>query len=103
PVSSTAHMKFTNPLLHITPSPFNSMFEVVIQLAAILAVVILYWKKFFDFHRVKFYVKLIVGVIPALIVGFFLKKYIDAALGSLVFIACVMVGGGIVLLAIDDF
>jgi undecaprenyl-diphosphatase len=101
PISSTAHMKFVNPLLGITPSPFIDMFEVVIQLAAILAVVVLYWKKFFDFKKISFYIKLIVAVIPALVAGFFLKKHIDAALGNLSFIAWVMVAGGIVLLFID--
>jgi undecaprenyl-diphosphatase len=101
PISSTAHMKFVNPLLGVSPSPFTDMFEVVIQLAAILAVVVLYWKKFFDFKRIGFYVKLIIAVIPALIAGFFLKKHIDAALGNLTFIACVMLAGGIVLLFID--
>lgn len=101
PISSTAHMKFAHPLLGITASPFNDMFEVVIQLAAILAVVVLFWKKFFDFKSFGFYIKLIVAVIPALVVGFFLKKHIDAALGNLTFIACVMVAGGVVLLFID--
>ena len=102
PISSTAHMKFAHPLLGITASPFNDMFEVVIQLAAILAVVVLFWKKFFDFKNVEFYIKLVIAVVPALVVGFFLKKYIDAALGNLTFIACVMVAGGVVLLFIDD-
>ncbi|MGG9961686.1 undecaprenyl-diphosphate phosphatase [Ferruginibacter sp. SUN106] len=101
PISSTAHMKFVNPLLGVSPSPFTDMFEVVIQLAAILAVVVLYWKKFFDFKRISFYIKLIIAVIPALIAGFFLKKHIDVALGNLTFIACVMVAGGIILLFID--
>ena len=101
PISSTAHMKFAHPLLGVTPSPFVDMFEVVIQLAAILAVVVLYWKKFFDFKRIGFYVKLIIAVVPALVFGILLKKHIDAALGNLTFIACVMVGGGIILLFID--
>jgi undecaprenyl-diphosphatase len=101
PVSSTAHMKFTNPLIGVSPSPFTDMFEVVIQLAAILSVVVIYWKKFIDFRHLSFYIKLIVAVIPALIFGALFKKYIDSALGNLVFIACVMIGGGIVLLFID--
>ena len=103
PISSTAHMKFTNPLIGVSNSPYVEMFEVVIQLAAILSVVILYWKKFFDFKRVNFYVKLIIAVIPALIVGALFKKHIDAALGNLYFIAAVMIGGGILLLFIDNF
>ena len=102
PVSSTAHMKFVHPLLGVTDTPFVDMFEVVIQLAAILAVVVLYYKKFFDFKRVGFYIKLIIAVIPALIFGVLLKKHIDAALGNLTFIATVMVAGGIILLFIDN-
>jgi undecaprenyl-diphosphatase len=102
PISSTAHMKFAHPLLGITASPFNDMFEVVIQLAAILAVVFIYWKKFFDFKKLNFYIKLVIAVIPSLIAGLFLKKYIDEALGSLSFIAWVMVCGGVILLFIDN-
>ena len=101
PISSTAHMKFIHPLLGVADTPFVNMYEVVIQLAAILAVVVLYWKKFFDFKRIGFYTKLIIAVIPALVGGFFLKKNIEAALGNLTFIACVMVAGGIILLFID--
>jgi len=101
PVSSTAHMKIANPLIHVTPDAFSDMFEVVIQLAAILSVVTIYWKKFFDFKHYSFYIKLIVAVIPALVFGVLLKKHIDAALGNLKFIAMVMIAGGIVLLFID--
>src|SRR3954447_13247997 len=101
PVSSTAHMKFANPLIGITPSPFSNMFEIVIQLAAILSVVFAYSRKFFDFRHYTFYLKLIVAVIPALIAGALLKKYIDQALDNLTFIACVMLAGGIILLFID--
>lgn len=101
PISSTAHMKFTNPLLGLGPSPFRELFEVVIQLAAILSVVVLYWRQFFNFRHYSFYIKLIVAVIPALVAGVLLKKYIDSALGNLVFISIVMIAGGIVLLFID--
>jgi undecaprenyl-diphosphatase len=103
PISSTAHMEFTNPLIGVNgQDPFVQMFEVVIQLAAILSVVVLYWKKFVDFRHYTFYIKLIIGVIPALIVGALLKKYIDQALGNLIFIACIMIAGGIILLFIDN-
>jgi len=101
PISSTAHMKFVNPLLGVTPSPFTDMYEVVIQLAAILAVVVMYWKKFFDFKKIDFYIKLIIAVVPALVGGLFLKKHIDAALGNLNFIAWVMIMGGVILLFVD--
>lgn len=101
PISSTAHMRFANPLIGVTPSPFVDMFEVVIQLAAILSVVVIYYKKFFDFTKSIFYIKLIIAVIPALMFGAVLKGYIDEALNNITFIAWVMIGGGIVLLFID--
>lgn len=101
PISSTAHMRFANPFLGVQSSPFVNMFEVVIQFAAILSVVVIFYKKFFDFQRTTFYLKLIIAVIPALIIGAILKDYIDAALDNLIFISCVMIGGGILLLFID--
>jgi undecaprenyl-diphosphatase len=103
PVSSTAHMKFANPIIGVHSSGFTDMFEVVIQLAAILAVVFLYFKKFTDFKKAGFYIKLLIAVIPALVFGYLLKKHIDAALNDLVFISCVMIGGGIVLLFVDKW
>lgn len=101
PISSTAHMKFTNPMIGVTSTPFSDMFEIVIQLAAILAVVVVYYKKFFDFSRIGFYVKLIIAVIPAIVFGFLLKKHIDKALGNLYFIALVMIAGGVLFLFVD--
>jgi undecaprenyl-diphosphatase len=103
PVSSTAHMKFTNPIIGVVSTPFSDMFEIVIQLAAILAVVVVYYKKFFDFSRLSFYVKLIIAVIPAVVFGILLKKHIDSALSNLYFIAAVMIGGGIVFLFVDQW
>ena len=103
PISSTAHMKFANPIIGESESAFREMFEVVIQLAAILSVVVLYWKKFMDIKRINFYIKLIIALIPAIVFGVLFKKYIDAALNNLTFIACVMIAGGIVLLFIDSF
>ena len=101
PISSTAHMKFANPMIGILPSAFTDLFEIVIQLAAILSVVVLYYKQFFDFKKIGFYIKLIIALIPAIIAGILLKNYIDAMLGNLAFIAVVMIAGGIILLFID--
>ena len=102
PVSSTAHMKFTNPLIGVQNNAFTDMYEVVIQLAAILSVVVIYWKKFLDVKHISFYIKLFVAVIPALIFGGLFKKYIDRAMDNLTMIACVMIAGGVVLLFIDS-
>lgn len=105
PVSSTAHMKFANPLIGITnpESAFVQMFEVVIQLAAILAVVVLYFKKFIQFKNWNFYLKLVIAVIPALVFGVLLSSYIKNALGNLTFIAFIMIAGGVLLLFVDKW
>ncbi len=77
------------------------MFTIAIQLGAILAVVVLYYKKFFDFTKWQFYLKLIVGVIPAIILGFLFSKKIDALLESSTTVAVSLLLGGIILLFID--
>lgn len=101
PISSTAHMKFANPLIGVQQSAFTDLFEIVIQLAAILSVVVLYYKQFFDFKKLRFYFKLIIALIPAIIGGVLLKKHIDTLLGNILFMAIVMIAGGIILLFID--
>ena len=83
-------------------SAFTDLFEIVIQLAAILSVVVLYHKQFFDFKKIGFYFKLVIALIPAIIAGVLLKKHIDAMLGNIGFIAVVMIVGGIILLFIDQ-
>jgi undecaprenyl-diphosphatase len=101
PISSTAHMKFANPLIGVQRSAFTDLFEIVIQLAAILSVVVLYYKQFFDFKKIGFYIKLVIALIPAIVAGVLLKKHIDAMLGNIVFIAVIMILGGVVLLFVD--
>jgi undecaprenyl-diphosphatase len=71
PVSSTGHMIITSSLLGIQKDEFTKLFEISIQFGAILAVVILYGRKFFQFSRWQFYAKLLIGVMPALILGYF--------------------------------
>jgi len=101
PVSSTGHMIITSSFMGIEKDEFTKLFEVAIQLGAIMAVVVLYWRKFFDFSRWQFYVKLIIGVIPALILGAFFSDKIDAMLESPTTVAVSLLLGGVVLLFID--
>jgi len=101
PVSSTGHMIIAERLLHITETDFIKVFTVAIQLGAILSVIVLYWKKFFDFSKWQFYVKLIIGVIPALILGFLFSKKIDVMLDSATTVAVALLVGGIILLFVD--
>jgi undecaprenyl-diphosphatase len=101
PVSSTGHMVIASAIMGIGKDEFVKLFEIAIQLGAILAVVVLYWKKFFDFSKWQFYVKLIIAVIPALVFGKLLNDFIDEKLGNPIFIAVVLLVGGIILLFID--
>jgi undecaprenyl-diphosphatase len=101
PISSTGHMIITSSLLGIGKDQFTKLFEVAIQLGAILSVVVLYWKKFFNFSRWQFYVKLLVAVIPALGFGFLFSDRIDELLESPLTVAITLLLGGIVLLFID--
>jgi undecaprenyl-diphosphatase len=101
PISSTGHMIIASSFLGIQKDEFTKLFEVAIQFGAILAVVVLYWNKFFDFKSWQFYVKLIIGVIPALLLGFLFSDKIDALLESPTTVAVTMLVGGIILLFID--
>lgn len=103
PVSSTAHMIFTSSIFGIQEDEFVKMFQVSIQFGAILAVVFLYWKKFFDFSKLNFYIKLATAVLPALVFGYLFDDLIEEIMGDPVPIAIVLILGGIVLLFIDQF
>ena len=99
PVSSTGHMIIASALLGIQMTPFAKLYLVVIQLGAILSVLAVYWKRFFQ--SFDFYLKLFVAFLPIVVVGLLLKKHIDALLESVTTVALMLLLGGIVLLFID--
>ncbi|MEO6979288.1 MAG: undecaprenyl-diphosphate phosphatase, partial [Mucilaginibacter sp.] len=101
PVSSTGHLVITSSLMGISKDEFVKLFEIVIQLGAILAVVVLYFKRFFK--SINFYIKLVIGVIPAVIFGLLFKKKIDVLLESPLVVAIAFVVGGIILLFVDEW
>ena len=111
PVSSTGHMIITQNLLGVPQGdPFVHAFTFIIQFGAILSVVCLYWKRFFQmrtkeefFSKMKFYGLLIVGVIPAVIVGLLAKKsgLLDRLLDSVEVVAVTLVLGGVFMLFCD--
>jgi len=103
PISSTGHMIITSSILHIAADPFTKLFEVAIQFGAILSVLVLYWKKFFPLNRFNFYLKLIVAVIPALVLGAIFSDKIDELLESPLTVSITMLAGGFILLFIDNF
>ena len=101
PVSSTAHLLFTEELLGIEQTEYVKMFTVSIQFGAILAVVLAYWKRFFINIQWSFYRVLAIAVIPALILGKLFDDKIEAVFEKPLVIALVLILGGIVLLFID--
>lgn len=120
PVSSTGHMIITQNLLGIEQGdPFVHAFTFIIQFGAILSVVCLYWKRFFRFdktpapagsswiqkmkHRYYFYWLLIVGVLPAVVIGLVAKKSgaLDWLLDSVEVVAVMLVVGGVFMLYCD--
>lgn len=103
PVSSTAHMIFTSSYFGIQEDDFVKLFQVSIQFGAILAVVVLYWRKFFDFSKFNFFIKLAAAVVPALVLGKLFDDKIEAILGNPIPIAIVLIVGGFILLIIDRF
>jgi undecaprenyl-diphosphatase len=102
PISSTGHMIITEKLLNLSSTDFSKVFTIAIQLGAISAVVVLYWKKFIDLKNWQFYAKLVAGVMPAVILGFLFSKKIDALLESSLTVALSMLAGGIILVFIDN-
>jgi undecaprenyl-diphosphatase len=102
PISSTGHMIIASSIMGINEEAFTKLFEVCIQFGAILSVVALYWRKFFDFARWQFYLKLVAAFIPAAIFGALFSKKIDALLESSTTVAVSFIAGGVVLLFIDS-
>ncbi|MGL6267354.1 MAG: undecaprenyl-diphosphate phosphatase, partial [Chitinophagaceae bacterium] len=103
PVSSTGHMAIMSAIMDINKEPFTKLYQIVIQFGAILSVVLLYWKKFFDFRKISFYIKLMVAIIPALAFGALFKGMIEDILEKPLVIAIILLAGGILLLFVDKW
>ena len=120
PVSSTGHMIIVQNLLGVPEGdPFVHAFTFIIQFGAILSVVCLYWNRFFTYdntpvpegsslfqklkHKFNFYWILIVGVIPAVVIGLLAKKsgLLDWLLDSVEVVAVMLVLGGVFMLYCD--
>ena len=111
PVSSTGHMLITQKLLGVGEGdPFVHAFTFIIQFGAILSVVCLYWKRFFQMRnqqevreKLRLYGLLIVGVLPAVVIGLLAKKsgLLSWLLDSVLVVAIMLVVGGIFMLFCD--
>ena len=117
PVSSTGHMIITQNLLGVESTEFVKTFTFIIQFGAILSVVVLYWKRFFQLnntpapegasplkrflHKYDFYWKLFVAFIPAAVLGLLFNDLIDEMLESVTVVAVTLILGGVFMLFCD--
>ncbi len=106
PVSSTGHMIITQNLLGVEQgNEFVHAFTFIIQFGAILSVVCLYWKRFFSLNEetLRLYAKLVVGVLPAVVVGLAAKKsgLLGWLLDSVEVVAVMLILGGVFMLFCD--
>ncbi len=99
PVSSTGHMIIGSTIMGIQQDEFVKLFTVAIQFGAILSVIALYWKRFFQ--SIDFYTKLFVGFLPAVIFGLLFKDQVDLLLENVLVVGIMLFVGGIVFLFID--
>ena len=102
PVSSTGHLILCASALGLDPAnAFLKLFTIAIQFGAILSVVVLYLKRFFQ--SINFYLKLVVAFIPAAVFGVLFSHKIDALLESPMGVAIALLIGGFILLGVDKW
>ncbi len=99
PISSTGHMIMASTLMGIHDDAFVKTFEIAIQLGAILAIVMIYAKRFLQ--GLTIYFKLAVAFLPTAIIGFLAYDFIKAYLFNATVVAVSLIVGGIVLILID--
>lgn len=99
PVSSTGHMIITQGILGVKSTDFVKLFTVCIQFGAILSVLVIYWRRFFQ--TLNFYWKLLVAFLPAAVVGFLAGDFIDSVLENVLVVAIMLIVGGIFMLFVD--
>lgn len=100
PISSTGHLVLTSELLKISQTEFVKSFEVIIQLGAILAIVVLYWKKLVTSKAT--WIRMMIAFVPTALIGFGLYKIIKAVLlGNTTVTLWALFLGGIALIVIE--
>ena len=101
PVSSTAHLILASEIFKISQSNFAKTFEIAIQSGAILAVVAIYWEKFFDFELLK---KIIAAFIPTGMLGLVFYKVVkNYLLGNMPVVLASLAIGGLFLVIFERF
>lgn len=114
PISSTGHMILVDEFLQLNMSPqFKEMFFVVIQLGAILAVVVLYWKKIFPFSFKKkpfvqkniiiMWIKIVVACLPAAVIGLLFDDKVNELFYNFQTVAIMLILFGIFFIVIENY
>ena len=114
PISSTGHMILVDEFLRLNVSDgFKEMFFVVIQLGALLAVPVIFWKKLFPFSKKStkeekvqiwhLWFKVVVGVLPAAVLGLLLDDFLDEHLYNFVVVAIALVVYGVAFILVEKF
>lgn len=114
PVSSTGHMILVDEFIHLNVSKeFMEMFLVLIQLGAILAVLVIFWKKIFPFSfkngsiqihmkTIRLWMKIVVCCIPAIIIGLPFNDAIDRIFYNYFVVACTLIIYGVLFIVIEN-
>ena len=101
PISSTAHLIIASYVLGLGQTGFVKTFEIAIQSGAILAVIVFFWKKFWDIEMLK---RLLVAFIPTAVIGLLAYKVLkDYLLGNMVIVLVSLALGGLILIFFEGF
>lgn len=99
PISSTGHMILASDLMNISEDAFVQTFQIAIQIGAIFAIVLLYWRRLFAGWTI--YKKLFIAFIPTVIIGLLAYDVIKEYLFNPIVVASMLVLGGIILILLD--
>jgi len=102
PVSSTGHMMMAGQMLKLDSAKIDT-YIITVQFGAILAIVALYYKRFFNFRDLSFYLKLIAGFIPAAVLGFLFDDFLEQLLQTPAIVGVTLVGIGVFLLFMEKW
>ena len=114
PISSTGHLILVDEFIHLKASDaFKEMFNVVVQLGAILAVVVIYFDKLNPFsrsksrkqkiHTIQLWMKVVIACIPAGVLGILLDDWMDEHLHNYIVVAIMLIVYGVLFIVIEDW
>lgn len=101
PISSTGHLILASWAMGIHQDPFVKDYTVMVQFGAIVAVLLLYWRRFLLNFRI--YPQVAIAFLPAAVLGLAVKKHIDLVLGNVWIVGIALLIGGILLILTDKW